>query len=134
MDISARVRELDLPKDSYAVFGSGPLAIRGIREAHDIDLVITPELFKELTKREEWTPGELRDHHRLLKHNNGDVELFDSWAPGSWDVYELIRDADEIDGVPYVKLDSVIEWKTLRGTEKDKRDIELIKAFLAQEN
>jgi len=33
------LKKLNIPADSYAVFGSGPLAIRGIREARDIELI-----------------------------------------------------------------------------------------------
>ena len=127
MDITARVKELNLPKGSYAVFGSGPLAVRKLREARDIDIVITPELFKKFSEGSDWGVGELRDHHRVL--SKGDVELFDSWAPGSWDVYELIRSADIIDEVPYVRLESVLEWKTLRGSDKDKQDIALVEQY-----
>lgn len=131
MNIAARVKALGLPSGSYAVFGSGPLAARGLREARDLDIVITPELFKQMATDPTWKLGELRDHHRVLSREG--VELFDSWAPGSWDVYELIRNADLIEGVPYVSLPSVVEWKTLRDSDKDKQDIALINAFLSRQ-
>ena len=130
MDITARVKELNLPRGLYAVFGSGPLAVRKLRDARDIDIVITSELFKSLAKDPAWTVGQVRDHHRVL--TRGDVELFDSWAPGSWDISALIRAADIIDGIPYVRLESVIEWKDLRNTSKDVNDIKLIKQYLAR--
>lgn len=37
-EIIAKVKKLKLPKNSYVVFGSGPLAAAGIREADDIDM------------------------------------------------------------------------------------------------
>ena len=130
MNIADEVRALDLPANSFAIFGSGPMAARGMREAHDADIVVTEKLFKELAQQPDWTQSELRDHHKCLQ--KGNVSIYDSWAPGSWDIAELIRDADTIEGLPYVRLDSVIEWKELCGRPKDETDLKLIKAYLAQ--
>lgn len=47
-EIIAKVKELNLAKDSYVVFGSCALAIAGIREAKDIDLFVTPEVLVQL--------------------------------------------------------------------------------------
>ncbi|GAF93599.1 unnamed protein product, partial [marine sediment metagenome] len=42
------LKRLDLPKDKYAIFGSGPLAIRGLRENRDLDIIVKPELWEKL--------------------------------------------------------------------------------------
>lgn len=128
MDIPGLVKELNFPEGSYAVFGSGPLAIRGLREARDIDIIVTTELFNEIAKDPHWKLGKVRDGHRSL--SQGEISLFDTWAPGSWDVYELIHNAEMVDGVPYVKLSSVIEWKMIRNSPKDIVDIDLIHEYL----
>lgn len=128
MTITERVKELGLPTGSYAVFGSGPMAVRGMREAHNLDIIITSELFRKLKKEKAWKAEALRDHHEVLSREG--VSLFDSWAPDSWDIPAMIKEAEMIDGVPFVKLETVLEWKKIRNSEKDKEDIALIEKHL----
>lgn len=128
MTISDRVKELGFPRGSYAVFGSGPLAVRGMREAEDIDIIVTTDYFNTLKLSGGWETVKLRDLHESLV--KGDVSVFDSWAPDSWDIPQMIRDAEEIDGVPFVRLETVMEWKKIRNLPKDVRDIGLIEQYL----
>jgi hypothetical protein len=128
MTIAERVKELGLPTGSYAVFGSGPMAVRGMREAKDIDIIITSELFRKLKQDDTWKAEALRDHHEVL--NRDGVSLFDSWAPDSWDIPAMIKEADVIEGVPFVKLETVLEWKKIRDLPKDKEDIVMIEKYL----
>lgn len=127
MNIVEEVQKLNLPAGKYAVFGSGPLVVRGIRDSRDIAIVVTGELFDELGKDPAWTKDQIRDHHPVLRKDN--VEIFKTWAPDSWDVEGLIKGAELIDGIPFVKLDEVIDWKTLRNELKDKEDLVLIENY-----
>ena len=38
---------------------------------------------------------------------------------------ELIRNAEVIDGVPFIRLNELIKFKNALGRDKDKKDIEL---------
>jgi len=38
------LKELNLPKESFAVFGSGPMAVRDMREINDLDLIVKSDL------------------------------------------------------------------------------------------
>lgn len=40
----AELKELNLPPDKYAIFGSGPLAVHNIKESEDIDIIVKPDL------------------------------------------------------------------------------------------
>lgn len=122
-----QVQKLNLPAGQFAVFGSGPLMARNLRESNDVDLIVTEGLFKQLAKDESWHKVELRDHHQSLR--KGALEIFYTWAPGAWDVAELIGNAEEIDGLPFVRLESVVEWKQLRNEVKDREDIALIEEY-----
>lgn len=103
------------------------MVVRGLREPGNVDVIVTTELFDEMAKDPHWKLGKVRDGHRAL--TQGEIGLFDTWAPGSWDVYELIHNAEMIDGVPYVQLSSVAEWKTIRNSPKDIRDLDLINEY-----
>lgn len=53
------------------------------------------------------------------------------WGPGEWNVDQIITEAEEIAGLPFVRLETVLAWKKRNGRPKDLKDIELIEAYLA---
>lgn len=48
MTIFEDVKKLNLPTDQYAVVGSGVMSAHGIRSHHDVDLIVTKNLFEIL--------------------------------------------------------------------------------------
>ena len=40
MRLLKELEKLNLPKDKFAIFGSGPLAVRNLRTANDLDLIV----------------------------------------------------------------------------------------------
>ena len=40
--------KLGLPKYQFAIFGSGPMGIRGLRECDDLDIIVKPDLWNKL--------------------------------------------------------------------------------------
>ena len=46
------VKKLNLPKGKYAIFGSGPLAIRNIRDTHDLDVIVKNDIYKDRLLRQ----------------------------------------------------------------------------------
>lgn len=117
----------------YVVVGSGPMAARGIRDAHDIDIVVAEKLF-EKCRRDSWEqvpwtyPEKLQ--HIFLKR--GIVELYldvncESFNPTT---EELIARADIINGIPFASLGDVIQFKKGYNRPKHDRDIELIETYL----
>ena len=51
-DVITELSRLGLPPGHYVVVGGAALAVRGIRETDDIDLVVTTELFELLSHAE----------------------------------------------------------------------------------
>lgn len=115
------LKRLSLPKDDFAIFGSGPMAVRGIRENKDLDLVVTPTLWEDLKKK---LP--VSDDSTI---KIGNIEIFKE-LPIFDNTEELIDNADIIDGFKFVKLNEVIKFKKALGREKDLKDIKLIENFL----
>jgi len=131
MDIVKEVKSLRLPAGSYAVVGSGPLAIRGIRPAHDIDLIVTQAVYdqlKELGWKEENFPNTERPW--VLFHKNFDVST--SWSVNDYkpSAQQLIKDADVIEGIAFVRLEDVLMWKKTCRRKKDLEDIKLIEKYI----
>jgi hypothetical protein len=117
------VERLRLPKNQFAIFGSGPLSIRNLREANDIDLIVKEELWNELSKKYSVTET------KLIKI--GETEIYKDWKPWFNDVNILIDSADIINNYRFVKLEYLIKWKKAMNREKDKTDIKIINDFLA---
>ena len=123
----AELDKLNLPKDQYAITSSGILAIRGIREADDLDILVTPKLWEELSQKY----LDERDKSKEIKIGN--LHVF--WE-GSFDeqypiasVMEQINTADNIKGYKFVNLGLAKKFKKVSEREKDKRDLELIRNY-----
>ena len=114
-----QLRRLELPAQGYAVFGSGPLAIRGlIPRANDLDIICRDEVWAIVSR--------LGDVRHLPDYDVSVVELAGGaltfgteWKIGDFDVDELIATAEIIDGLPFVRLEHVVRYKKIRSSEKD---------------
>jgi len=131
-ELFKRVKELNLPIGEYAIFGSGPMGIRNLREMHDIDIIVSDRIFDEYLNKQEWKIREIYGYQDCLKNDSLEIEMGRDWHEG-WDVEEMIREAEIIDGLPFVKLEYLIEWKKFYRREKDLKDVEMIEKFLNNE-
>jgi hypothetical protein len=116
------VRALGLERGRYAITGSGPLGIRGIRVINDVDLVVDDELFEELAALHPSAGGRVEV--------SSTIEAFRESAfppePGVPTVAEQIASAETIDGLSFVTLGTVLAIKRSKGREKDRADIATI--------
>ncbi|MEK6968366.1 MAG: hypothetical protein AABX51_07085 [Nanoarchaeota archaeon] len=119
------LKKLGLPSEKFAVFGSGPMAVHNIRDSRDLDVVIWPELWEELSKK--YSPLDKKEI-RL-----GNISFFKSWRPWFEDVTLLIEDCEIVDGIRFVKLKYVMEWKKKFGREKDLEDVKMIEEYFLSE-
>tara|TARA_Y100000031_G_C8136777_1_gene345637 strand:+ start:430 stop:825 length:396 start_codon:yes stop_codon:yes gene_type:complete len=122
------LRKLDLPEGSYAIFGSGPMVVRGLREAGDLDIVVKKKVWDQLA--EEFG---VKDEQKGQIMANG-IDIFWNWEPWLHDPDLLINTAEMIDGFPYVRLEHLLEWKKAFGREKDLKDVRILEDYLANVN
>lgn len=90
-----QLKNLGLPKGEFVIFGSGPLAIRGIRENHDIDILVTESLWKKFAK-----------HYAVKRTKRGekiqikDIEIipidYEDWSPEIKSPQEVLEKAEII--------------------------------------
>lgn len=113
------VKALNLPEGDFAIFGSGPLIVRGIiPPSNDLDIICRRTAW-ELAK----TVGELeylQDYDvTIAKLLDGRITLGTQWGIGCFDIDELIDGAEIIDGLPFVRIRHVVQYKTERASAKD---------------
>ena len=136
MDIFKEIHKLNFPPKTYIVVGSGSLAVLGIKDLHDIDLVVLPELFEKCKaagwEQIPWTYQEKLGQVFLRKNfvelyldvNSGEV------APT---FAELVSRAFEVNGVLFISLNDVLKFKKAYGKMNPKHlvDIVSIEKYLA---
>lgn len=128
-EIISKVKELNLPAGAYIVFGSCPLALAGIREANDIDMLVSKELFADL-KKSGWQEVDKGPGDKPLAHDV--FEALSNWDFGSYKptLHALLSTATIVDGIPFASLEEVRKWKVASGRPKDFGDIKLIDEHL----
>jgi hypothetical protein len=124
-EIISKVKSLGFLAGSYIVFGSAPLAIAGLREANDIDLLVSNELFENLKSRG-WKELDKGGNDKPLVHDV--FEAHNSWNFSSYSptLEQLLKSSDVIDGIPFASIEEVRKWKLSSGRPKDLADIKLI--------
>lgn len=124
-EIIAKVKYLNLPKGSYVVFGSAPMALAGIREANDIDLLVSKEVFEQL-KKHGWQEKDKGANDKPLEYDI--FEAHQNWDFSSYNptLSDLLARATEVEGVPIASIEDVRKWKEASGRPKDLADLKLI--------
>jgi len=136
MNIIEEIKKLDFPVGQYVIVGSGPMAVRGLKEAHDIDIVVTREFFEKCKASEWevmlWTYPEKIGQIYLRKNN---VELYLDVNCGDFNptTEELIKRADLFEEIPFIALKDMLEFKKAYNREKHRKDIEIAETYLREQ-
>jgi hypothetical protein len=125
-----KLATLQLPSKDFAIFGSAPMWLHGLKElGNDIDLVVRGEAWEKAKQLGEIIPAPTTGN--VIKLFGGEIEIYDSWGPGEWDANELIDNALEVEGIKFVDLADVARWKEIYGREKDLQHLDIIKRYLS---
>lgn len=123
----AAVRALNLPLGQYFITGSGALGVRYLRRMNDIDLIVLPHLFQQLSQQ---YPAVQDGELTKISFSDGVVEAFTKQDVA--DISRRIAEADLIDGLPFDSLQNLLTYKKFLGREKDLKDIVLIEKALGE--
>jgi hypothetical protein len=119
------------------IVGSGLMAVRGLKKAHDIDIVVAEDLF-EKCKADGWKimPWTYEKIGQIYLRNN-DIELYldVNCADFNPTTEELIKRADVIEEIPFISLPDMINFKKVYNYNKEKhlKDIETTEAYLREQ-
>jgi len=120
------LRALDLPFGHFAIFGSGPLLVRGIiDEVGDLDVLCRGAAWD--AARSACTCESI--DHGVLVVSLGALTFGTTWGIGDFDPARLIDDAELIDGLPFVQIEHVVTYKRISGRRKDRQHLALLDAW-----
>jgi len=126
-----RLLDLGLPPGDWALFGSGPLLVRGwINEVGDLDVISRGaawERAKEAGDLETLPP----DRVEIVNLDGAAITIGTSWPYIEVSIDALIDEAEEIDGIPCVRLDHIIAYKRIADRPKDRGHLAVIEEHLA---
>lgn len=115
---------LALSPGDWALFGSGPLLMRGwIDEVGDLDIISRGRAWEQA--RALGRPVVLDGGDLIYEIGDG-ITMGSSWAYGEFSIDALIDTAETIDGVPCVKLEHVVAFKEIADRPKDRTHLILI--------
>ena len=121
------LRKLGLPAGHFAVFGSGPLVVRGIiPAANDLDVLCrgTAWDFVQSIGVEEY----LEQHDvTIFSIDDSQITFGSQWAIGNFDTDMLIDTAEHLEGLPFVQLQHVIAYKIISDRPKDRAHLKAIR-------
>jgi hypothetical protein len=121
-DLFDALRNLGLPDGDYAIFGSGPLIVRGIVEAtNDLDIITRGSAWEVVRRIGEVTAFD--DGNLCVLLFGGKLTFGTTWKYGEFDLDELIDTAEIIDGLPFVRLEHVVAYKQAAGRPKDREHL-----------
>ena len=116
-----KLEELNFDKSKYCVISGGSMVFHNIREnTEDVDLLILPEYFEELSQKYNLIPSP-KNYEDLYVFSD-DVELKVSRF--------LPEETEIIEGYQVRKLEFELKWKLEYNRPKDQNDIRKIKEVL----
>jgi hypothetical protein len=130
-EIIIKIKALQLPLGGYVVFGSSPLAVAGLRESDDIDMLVSEEVYASL-QQAGWQQIDKGYGDEPLTYDVFEADKTWNFTSYSPKLEHLLKTADIIDGVPFASLEEVRKWKSTSGRPKDSHDVELIDAYLSK--
>jgi predicted nucleic acid-binding protein len=128
------VKSFKFKPSEFIVMGGATLEIFGLRKSHDLDILVSENLFNELRYKS-------GVEYFTKNNSNGDV-LEILWTKEAefykttWSMKtaeDLLKEKDDIvivDEVYCANLESLLRVKKLGTREKDINDVELIEGFL----
>lgn len=119
-----KFKKLNLPDGEYAIYGSGPLGARGIRDVNDLDVIVSNGLYLKL--KEKYSKNFKKDRITI-----GKIEIYPcwKWEPKINQLENAIKQSELIEGIRFIRLNDMINYKKKMGRTKDFDDIKLIESY-----
>ena len=134
-EIVESIKNLEFPQGEYIIVWSWPMAMRGIKEANDIDIVVSPKLFNQcILKNREQIPRTYKEKVGEVYLRKENIELYldvNCWSHNPA-FSELLQRADIIEGIAFASLEDILAFKKeyVKKNPKHILDIEKIERYI----
>ena len=118
------VLDLNLDPTQYVVVGGAVLDMLHLRDTHDVDIVVSNEIYEQFRAQKTWHEATWTSGKRVLVR--GQYTLMKTWM--GWPLRQLQRDAERIEQIPCVSTERLIDAKRRIGRRKDISDITLLRS------
>ena len=119
--------ELDLPEGDWALFGSGPLLLRGwIDDVGDLDVISRGPAWEKASSV--GVPEKLKEDGNTIVRIGEGVTVGHTWPFGPETIDNMIDTAEMVQGLPCVRLEYVEAYMRLFDRPKDRERLEIIEA------
>lgn len=120
------LKELDIPKEDFVIYGSAPMVLRGLKEKNnDLDVLVKDSVWEKLSiKYPNNINGDYIDINGV-SFTHKDMNLLGN-------VDEVIKNSDIIDGFHILSLAETKRWKEKVGGERHLKDAEVIGTYLSK--
>jgi predicted nucleotidyltransferase len=119
-----------LPKTKCIFMGSATLALLGIRENNDLDILVNDEVFNRLYENKKYIEdvGE-KSGEKSFYHADLQLSIYREVYPNDLSFSDIKSRAIKVDGYQFMSLDDVIYFKVKMMRPKDRRDLKLITRY-----
>lgn len=118
------IHDLKIETDQYIVVGGAVLALLHLRDTHDVDLVVSSDVYEKFRGQKHWREFVWSSGKKVLVHEQ--YTLMKTWMGQS--LGQLRHDQQVINGIPCVSTDRLVDAKRKIGRRKDFSDIALLQA------
>lgn len=120
------LKELNIPKDDFVIYGSAPMVLRGLKEKNnDLDVLVRDSLWDMLSVK---YPNNVKGDY--IDINGVSFTHTDKNFLGNID--EVIKNSDIIDGYHILSILETKRWKEKVGGERHLADARIIDEYLAK--
>lgn len=123
------LKKLQLPIGEFALCGSAPMAVRGLRDVQDLDIIVSENLYQKL--KQKYSDEKYQSNLGPLKINN--LEISYTWLNDLDEAKKIISEAEIINDWPFAPLKYIIDYKQMLNRQKDLDDLKLIEGYLLKE-
>lgn len=125
-----QLHDIALPMGDYALFGSGPLLVRGwIQDVGDLDVIVRGAAWERA--RHIGSLVRLDEYDIDIVAIGDHITVGTVWAIGDFSADALIDEAEIIEGLPCVRLEHVVAYKRIADRSKDRAHLLVIEAHLS---
>jgi len=123
-----QLRNLGYPLNKILIVGSGIMALFGLKKNDDLDLWVTDDVYKKMSKDKNLVP--VKKHGRIFyETKDGNIEAMNTLPCTKGRVEEYLKRAIIFYGYHFKSVDDLIAWKKCMGRPKDKAHIKILEKY-----